>query len=69
MKTFTVNIDDKLDKVLDDLKESFGKTSRAEVFRMGVALLKIADEARKKGRKLVVADEADKVEKEILIPG
>lgn len=69
MKTFTVSIDARLDRALDDLRESLGKTSRADVFRLAVTLLKLADEARQKGQKLAIADQEDKVLKEILIPG
>jgi metal-responsive CopG/Arc/MetJ family transcriptional regulator len=69
MKTFTVSIDDRLDRALDELKESLGKTSRAEVFRLAVTLLKIADEARREGLKVAIADKQGKVQKEILIPG
>jgi metal-responsive CopG/Arc/MetJ family transcriptional regulator len=45
-KTFTVGIDENLDRTIDELKEKFGKTSRADVFRMGIALLKVAAEAK-----------------------
>lgn len=68
MKTFTVNIDDKLDNVLDELKASMGQTSRAEVFRLAVTLLKLAEEANRQGLKLAIADD-EKVRKEILLPG
>lgn len=69
MKTFTVSIDERLDRALDELKESMGKTSRAEVFRLAITLLKIADEARQEGLKLAIADKQGKVHREILIPG
>jgi metal-responsive CopG/Arc/MetJ family transcriptional regulator len=69
MKTFTVSIDERLDRALDELKESMGKTSRAEVFRLAVTLLKIADEARQEGLKLAISDKEGKVRREILIPG
>jgi Arc/MetJ-type ribon-helix-helix transcriptional regulator len=69
MKTFTVSIDEKLDRVLDDLKDSLGKTSRAEVFRLAVTLLKMATEAKEEGLKLTLADKQNKVQSEILIPG
>jgi Arc/MetJ-type ribon-helix-helix transcriptional regulator len=69
MKTFTVSIDERLDRALDELKQSLGKTSRAEVFRLAVTLLKIADEARQEGLKLAIADKQGKVQREILIPG
>ncbi len=67
-KTFTVGIDENLDKTIDDLKEKFGKTSRADVFRMGIALLKVAAEARERDLKLTVSDENDVVRKEIVLP-
>lgn len=69
MKNFTVQIDDKLDHLLDQMKESLGKTSRAEVFRLGLALLKMAIEARDRGEKIAIANSEDRVVKEILIPG
>jgi hypothetical protein len=67
-KTFTVGIDENLDKTIDELKEKFGKTSRADVFRMGIALLKVAAEARDRDLKLTVSDSNDVVKKEIVLP-
>jgi len=68
-KTFTVSIDARLDQALDDLRASLGKSSRADVFRLAITLLKLADEARQRGQKLVIADQDDRVIKEILLPG
>jgi metal-responsive CopG/Arc/MetJ family transcriptional regulator len=68
-KTFTVSIDARLDHALDELRSSLGKSSRADVFRLAITLLKLADEARQRGQKLVIADQDDKVLKEILLPG
>jgi metal-responsive CopG/Arc/MetJ family transcriptional regulator len=67
-KTFTVGIDETLDRTLDELKEKFGKTSRADVFRMGIALLKVAADARDRQLKLTVSDQNDVVRKEIVLP-
>ena len=67
-KTFTVGIDENLDKTIDELKDKFGKTSRADVFRMGIALLKVAAEARERDLKLTVSDANDVVKKEIVLP-
>lgn len=67
-KTFTVGIDDVMDKTIDELKEKFGKTSRADVFRMGIALLKVAADARDRQLKLTVSDQNDVVKKEIVLP-
>jgi metal-responsive CopG/Arc/MetJ family transcriptional regulator len=68
-KTFTVSIDARLDRALDELRTSLGKSSRADVFRLAITLLKLADEARQRGQKLVIADQDDRVIKEILLPG
>jgi hypothetical protein len=67
-KTFTVGIDENLDRTIDELKEKFGKTSRADVFRMGIALLKVAADARDRDLKLTVSDQNDVVRKEIVLP-
>ena len=67
-KTFTVGIDETLDRTIDELKEKFGKTSRADVFRMGIALLKVAADARDRQLKLTVSDQNDVVRKEIVLP-
>jgi len=69
MKTFTVTIDDHVGQLLDDCKQALGKTSRAEVFQIALAILKVAVDAHRNGQKLVVADEDDTLKKEILIPG
>jgi len=66
-KTFTVGIDENLDRTIDELKEKFGKTSRADVFRMGIALLRVAAEAKDRGLKLTISDQDDVVKKEIVI--
>jgi hypothetical protein len=69
MKTFSVNIDERVDKTLEELRRSFGKSSKAEVFRTALALLKVADEARAKGLKLTISDRDDRVQKEIVLGG
>ena len=66
-KTFTVGIDEALDKTIDELKGKFGKTSRADVFRLGIALLKVAADAKERHLKLTVSDENDVVRKEIVL--
>lgn len=68
MKTFTISIDERMDRTLEVLKRDLGKTSKADILRMGVALLGIASDALKQGQKMAVADQSDKVIKEILIP-
>jgi len=67
-KVFTVTIDARMDNTLEELKNELGKTSRAEVFRLGIALLKLAEEGKKSGLKLTLSDKKNKVQKEILLP-
>jgi len=67
-KVFTVTIDDRMDNTLNELKDDLGKTSRAEVFRLGIAVLKLAEEGKKSGLRLTLSDEKNKVLKEILLP-
>ncbi len=68
LKTFCVNIDDTLYKNLENLKKSMGKSSKAEVFRLAIAFLAMAKEAKEEGLKVVFSDVNDIVKKEILIP-
>ena len=67
MKTFTMKIDDKCDQVLEDLKRKFGRTSKAEVFRLAIAMLKIVAEGRDDGFRMVLVKNGS-LEKEIVIP-
>jgi hypothetical protein len=69
MKTFSICIDERIDQALDNLRKQLGKPSRAEVFRMAVALLKLAGEAKEKGHKLTICDQSDHIVKEIILPG
>ncbi len=66
-KTYTIQIDSKLEPILDKLKDDLGKTSRAEVFRLGIALLKLVTEGTQDGQKLILTKGDDR--REILIPG
>jgi hypothetical protein len=67
LKTITIQIDERLSEVIDSLKDALGMTSRADVFRTSVALLKIALEAEKEGMRLaVVAD--GKLRRELVFP-
>jgi hypothetical protein len=67
-KTFTISVDDRLDRVLEELKSELGKSSKAEVVRLGIALLKIAADARKEDRKISVTSADGKVYETVLLP-
>ena len=45
MAVTTFNIDEKMGQTLEELKEHFGASSKAEVLRKAVALLKIATDS------------------------
>ncbi|MBP6058069.1 MAG: hypothetical protein KA524_06600 [Nitrosomonas sp.] len=45
MPVTTFNIDEKMGKTLEELQAHFGASSKAEVLRKAVALLKIAKES------------------------
>ncbi len=68
MKTFTLNINDEFDSLLEELKNSLGKTSKAEVLRLAIALLKLADEAKNENQKLTISSQDGRVIKEIVLP-
>jgi hypothetical protein len=65
----TFKFDEKLTATLEDLKKSTGASSKAEVVRRAIALLKVAQEGKDHGRKLVLrsGDEA-KLDQEIVMP-
>lgn len=63
MKTLTFKVDDKLDSDLDDLKRKLSKTSKAEVFRLAIAMLIVVVRERENGFKaLLVKDGSPKKE-------
>lgn len=67
----TFKFDEQLTKTLDDLKISTKASSKAEVVRRAITLLKVVQDAAEKGEKLVLRLEgsggvADK-EREIII--
>lgn len=54
MAVTTFNIDPKMDKTLEDLKEHYGATSKAEILRKAVALLTIAKDAEQADGSLMI---------------
>ena len=54
MKTFTLQIDDKCDKVLEELKVELSKTSKSEVLRLAIAMLHIVVKERKNGFRAIL---------------
>ena len=61
-------IDETFETTLNELKDVFGKSSKADAVKLGLALLRVAAEGRKHNWKLTLSDENDKVVKEIVLP-
>ncbi len=66
----TFKFDAKLTAALEELKSSTGVGSKAEVVRRAIALLKVVQNAKDKGEKVVLQGEEDgkKTEREIVLP-
>jgi hypothetical protein len=54
MAVTTFNVDKKLDDTLESLKEHYGASSKAEILRKAVALLKVAQESEQADGSLVI---------------
>jgi hypothetical protein len=54
MAVTTFNVDEKMDATLESLKEHYGATSKAEILRKAVALLKVAQESEQSDGSLVI---------------
>lgn len=66
--TIVLGLSEGIDRTLDELMRKLGKTNRADIFRIGIALLKVVAEAEEKGLKLTLANEYDVVQSEIVLP-
>lgn len=65
----TFKFDEKLTATLEDLKKATGASSKAEVVRRAIALLKVAQEGKEEGRKLVLRSTNEGgTEQEIIMP-
>ncbi|MDJ0682565.1 MAG: hypothetical protein QNJ18_22215 [Xenococcaceae cyanobacterium MO_167.B52] len=68
MPRVSFDVNEKFQEDFEKLVELTNSSSKAEVFRRAIALLKIATEAQKKGEKLMIADEDRKPITEIVLP-
>ena len=68
----TFRFDEQLTKTLEELKNSTSATSKAEIVRRAITLLKLVQDATANGEKLVLKSEdangATIKEREIIIP-
>ena len=65
MAVTTFNIDEKMSLALEELKIHFGASSKAEVLRKAVALLKIATESEAADGSIIIRK--DNVDQKIII--
>ena len=61
MPVTTFNVDEKMDKTLEDLKDYLGATSKAEVIRRAIALLKVAKDAAQDDGSFVIKKKGEDV--------
>ena len=61
MAVTTFNIDEKMDKTLEDLKQHYGASSKAEVLRKAVAFLNIAKNAEQPDGSVVIKKDDEDV--------
>jgi hypothetical protein len=54
MAMTSFNVDDKMDRTLEELKKHYGASSKAEVLRKAVALLNVAKEAEQADGSIVI---------------
>lgn len=69
----TFKFDEKLTEVIEELKKNSGATSKSEVIRRAIALMKVAQDAHERGEKIVIRSGGDNAEgktseREIVIP-
>jgi hypothetical protein len=69
MAMYSMKLDKKADALLEKLKCQLGATSKAEVLRLAVALLKTVQEGRQQGMKVALINDGGRVQAELILPG
>lgn len=67
MKATSFKFDEKTTQLIDELKESSHASSRTEVLRKALYLLKLASQAQQEHKRLVIKGAEGEPEKEILM--
>lgn len=68
MPRVSFDVNEQFQKDFEELVKLTNSSSKAEVFRKAIALLKIASEAQAKGEKVMIADRDRKPITEIVLP-
>lgn len=66
-RRMNITFNDKAYDILEELQKKTGKT-KSDLLRTALALLDYAQENKEKGKKLFIAGEDDKLQKEIILP-
>lgn len=64
----TFKFDQRLTDTIEQLKESQHATSKSEIVRRAIALLKLVQDAKDNGERLVLVTEDGEKEREIVLP-
>ena len=66
-KRINFDVTPELDAVISYLTRQTGSSSKAELLRKSIALMKVATEAKEKGEKIIIADSDRNTISEILL--
>ncbi|AWH54445.1 hypothetical protein C1924_15285 [Stenotrophomonas sp. ESTM1D_MKCIP4_1] len=64
----TFKFDQRLTETIEELKQSTDATSKSEIVRRAIALLKVVQDAKAKGERIVLVTEDGSKEREIVLP-
>ena len=64
----TFKFDQRLTDTIEELKQSSHATSKSEIVRRAIALLKLVQDAKENGERLVLVADEDGREREIVLP-
>lgn len=67
MATTSFKFDAKTNKLLEDLRQHYGASSKAEVLRKAIALLDVAADAEDHGHQIMVESKDGKERRQVLI--
>jgi hypothetical protein len=61
-----ITTDEKMESIIEELKKGYGKSDVGELLKLGIGLLKIANDGRSKDQRLVLADKNNNIISEIV---
>lgn len=64
----TFKFDPKLTETIEELKKATSATSKSEIVRRAITLLKVVQEAKERGEDLVLVNREDETQTRIVLP-